>query len=206
MKDFWNERYAASEYAYGVQPNAFFKEQLEQLPSQGKALFPAEGEGRNAVYAAQKGWDVTAFDISDEGQKKALALASEKNVTIHYNVVAPGLPDLPKDAYDLIVLIYAHFDPTLRVQLHEALLNSLRPGGTIILEAFHKENLPFVEKNPQVGGPRNEALLMDENTLRTEFKGLNISLLEKQIVHLNEGLYHVGEGCVVRMVGRRYEI
>ena len=70
MQDFWNKRYKQKEYAYGEQPNRFFKEQIQNL-SPGKALFPAEGEGRNAVYAAQLGWEVEAFDISEEGKNKA---------------------------------------------------------------------------------------------------------------------------------------
>jgi len=76
MIDFWNARYAAAEYAYGTEPNAFFKAQLDQL-TPGRLLLPAEGEGRNAVYAAKKGWEVVAFDQSDAGQKKALKLAKE---------------------------------------------------------------------------------------------------------------------------------
>jgi hypothetical protein len=104
MKAFWDERYAAKEYAYGTTPNLFFKEKIEKIEKRGLALFPAEGEGRNAVYAAQLGWKVEAFDISDSGQRKALALAKEKEVEIEYSVVSPGIPDLPKSKYDLIVL------------------------------------------------------------------------------------------------------
>lgn len=85
MKAFWNQRYDEPEYAYGTQPNLFFKDQLDQL-TPGKLLMPAEGEGRNAVYAAGKGWEVTAFDSSSSGQKKALRLAQEKKVTLNYLV------------------------------------------------------------------------------------------------------------------------
>jgi hypothetical protein len=84
--------------------------------------------------------------------------------------------------------------------MHARLTQSLKPGGKVILEAFHKENLPLVSKDPKVGGPRNEDMLMDEETLRQEFAGLQFEMLEKQIVTLEEGAYHVGEGCVVRMV------
>lgn len=70
----WNERYSTDEFAYGEEPNAYFKEQLDKLNA-GAILFPAEGEGRNAVFAATRGWRVAAFDISTEGKKKALRLA-----------------------------------------------------------------------------------------------------------------------------------
>ena len=77
----WNERYSKKEFAYGEQPNQFLKEQLENLPV-GSILFPAEGEGRNAVYAAKLGWDVYAFDISIEGKNKAMKLAEANKVSI----------------------------------------------------------------------------------------------------------------------------
>ena len=77
MKDFWNERYASTEYVYGKEPNQYFKQILCSL-SPGKILLPAEGEGRNAVYAASLGWQVYAYDFSERAYKKAMALAAEK--------------------------------------------------------------------------------------------------------------------------------
>ena len=85
MNDFWNDRYSSKEYVYGTGPNQFYKEQLEKL-APGKILFPAEGEGRNAVYTAKKGWSVTAFDPSSEGRKKALLLAKKNKVQIEYQI------------------------------------------------------------------------------------------------------------------------
>ena len=81
-----NSRYAANEYAYGMAPNQLLKTVLEQYDKGGDILFPAEGEGRNAVYAATQKWNVTAFDISTEGQKKALKLATGQQVKIDYEV------------------------------------------------------------------------------------------------------------------------
>lgn len=81
----WNDRFSQKEYAYGEQPNNYLKEQLEKLTA-GTILFPAEGEGRNAVFAAKCGWTVSAFDISSEGRKKAIRLAELNNVTIDYQV------------------------------------------------------------------------------------------------------------------------
>ena len=77
MKEFWEIRYAEKQYAYGENPNVYFKEQLDKLKP-GKILLPAEGEGRNAVYAAKQGWEVMAFDLSSEGKNKAEKLAAKK--------------------------------------------------------------------------------------------------------------------------------
>ncbi|MEO5947061.1 MAG: hypothetical protein ABIP79_09605, partial [Chitinophagaceae bacterium] len=85
MKEKWDERYSAKEFAYGEQPNNYLKEQLLKIPA-GTILFSAEGEGRNAVYAATIGWTVFAFDISAEGRKKAIQLADKHHVKINYEV------------------------------------------------------------------------------------------------------------------------
>ena len=76
MKEFWDERYAEPDYVYGKAPNKYFKEKLDEI-QRGKILFPAEGEGRNAVYAAKKGWRVSAFDISEKGKEKALNMTNK---------------------------------------------------------------------------------------------------------------------------------
>ncbi|HEX7902265.1 MAG TPA: hypothetical protein VF487_00200 [Chitinophagaceae bacterium] len=83
--DRWNDRYSKDEFAYGEHPNNYLKKQLEKLNA-GKILFPAEGEGRNAVFAAKLGWTVSAFDISVEGKNKAFKLAAANKVIIDYQV------------------------------------------------------------------------------------------------------------------------
>jgi 2-polyprenyl-3-methyl-5-hydroxy-6-metoxy-1,4-benzoquinol methylase len=109
MQDFWNIRYNQKEYAYGTQANQFLKEQIKNLKP-GKALFPAEGEGRNATYAAQLGWEVEAFDLSIEGKNKAENLAKHRNVLINYTVGDLENIHFEPNQFDLIVLIFAHFE------------------------------------------------------------------------------------------------
>ncbi|NMA73892.1 MAG: hypothetical protein GX963_06955 [Bacteroidales bacterium] len=86
VKDFWNKRYSKNEYVYGEQPNLFFKEIIDTLPI-GRILLPADGEGRNGVYAASKGWNVDSFDISHEAKMKALNLSKSKGVDLSYKVM-----------------------------------------------------------------------------------------------------------------------
>lgn len=110
--DFWNERYAEKEYVYGTQPNVFFKEQLDQLVA-GNVLLPAEGEGRNAVYAALQGWDVVAFDISTSGKVKAMQLSAAQKVVVDYQVTS--VLDFKTDIkFDTIGLCYTHFPVEIR--------------------------------------------------------------------------------------------
>jgi SAM-dependent methyltransferase len=122
MSEFWNKRYALKEYVYGTEPNLFFKNQFIKL-SPGKILFPAEGEGRNAVYAAKLGWDVYAFDSSTEAKKKAEWLAEENSVEIKYHVNDMETADYPLDFFDCIILIFAHFHPFERNYFHNKLLS-----------------------------------------------------------------------------------
>ncbi len=197
MSDFWNTRYAQEDYAYGIEPNAFYAEYLPTLSGK-KILFAAEGEGRNAVYAAQQGYDVTAYDLSEQGKKKALALAAQMNVSIAYHVGALDTLDFTPESFDGLVLIFAHFPAEIRQQEHQKLLSLLKPGGKVLFEAFAKAQLG----NPS-GGPKDVALLFDELEVRTEFDGLEFEVLETVEVDLDEGPYHQGKGIVVRFIGTK---
>ena len=197
MNNFWNERYAEKIFAYGIAPNEFYEEQLAKLPK-GKILFAAEGEGRNAVYAAQQGFEVFAFDSSSEGKNKAETLAHENKISIHYEV--KGLEEVhhPENSFDVIVLVYAHFPYETRKKYLKKLVSFLKPNGTIIFEAFGKEQLNF-----QSGGPKQLDMLFSEEEIRNEFPGLNFSYLATVETTLNEGPYHQGKGNVVRFIGQK---
>ncbi len=198
----WNEKYREKEFAYGTQPNEFLKEQIDKLTS-GKILFGAEGEGRNAVYAAKIGWNVCAFDISVEGKNKALKLAEKNNVSIDYQVGL--LPELnfKNGDFDAIALIYAHFPPNIRSEYHKILDKKLKKGGIVIFEAFGKNHLKYREMNPEVGGPGNLDLLFSIDELKSDFQNYEILELVEKEVELKEGLYHNGKGWVIRYVGRK---
>jgi SAM-dependent methyltransferase len=200
--DRWNERYSSEAYAYGETPNDYLREQLLKL-SPGTILFAAEGEGRNAVFAASLGWDVHAFDISIEGKNKALRLAKKYNVSLDYQV--GELPELnfQPEQFDALALIYAHFPPAIRSTYHQLLSTKLRPGGTIIFEAFSKKHLDYVTQNPSVGGPRDLPSLFSEEELKADFGDFQFSEFAETEIELNEGVYHKGKGSVIRLVGKK---
>jgi ubiquinone/menaquinone biosynthesis C-methylase UbiE len=198
----WDERYRDSEYAYGEQPNKYLEEQLGKLPV-GKILFPAEGEGRNAVFAARQGWEVSAYDISNEGQKKALQLAQRNHVSIDYQVGALQTLNYKEGQFDVIALIYAHFPADIKSALHKELDKYLRKGGTVIFEAFSKTHITFNEKNEKVGGPRDIASLFSVEEIRNDFHNYEIIELMEKEIELHEGLYHNGRASVIRFVGRK---
>ncbi len=160
---------------------------------QGRVLFPAEGEGRNAVYAARKGFNVHAFDFSREGQKKALALAVGSGVTIDYRVTTYEEADYPAAWFDAVVLVFAHMPPGKRRQWHRKLAGFLAPGGTLVIEGFSKEQLGYPS-----GGPRDIEMLYSEEELLLDFEELEVVELEKKVIQLEEGLYHKGPASVIR--------
>jgi SAM-dependent methyltransferase len=202
MNQKWDERYKDTEFAYGTEPNVFFKEWLPKFKP-GTIIMPADGEGRNGVFAAQLNWKVTSFDLSSEGQQKALKLAKENNVTLDYIVGDLEELEFEKHSFDAIGLIYAHFSAETKSKLHQKLNEYLKPGGIIIFEAFSKKHLDFKKRNPKVGGPDNINDLFSKEEILTDFQNFEILLLEEEEIILNEGKFHIGNGSVIRFVGKK---
>jgi len=202
MKEFWDKRYAEKEMAYGKEPNVFFKSQLEKLQI-GKLLLPAEGEGRNAVYSATSGWKVSAFDISEEGKRKAYQLADKSNVSIDYKIIGLDKTVYEKEYFDCIGLIYAHFPAHLKSEYHKIIDTYLKKDGIIILEGFSKKQIDYNTTNPKAGGPKNIDMLFSVEEIKQDFSNYEIIELSEKEVTLNEGLYHIGKSSVGRFVGRK---
>lgn len=198
----WNDRYSSEEFAYGTEPNNYLKEQLKKLEA-GSILFPAEGEGRNAVFAATKGWNVSAFDISSEGKSKALQLAENYNVTIDYQVGELQALNFQVEQFDAVALIYAHFPAEIKSSIHKMLDLYLRKGGIMIFEAFSKNHLEYVLKNEKVGGPKDIGSLFSIDEIKADFPDYDIIELEEKEIELSEGLFHNGTGSVIRFVGKK---
>jgi ubiquinone/menaquinone biosynthesis C-methylase UbiE len=193
----WDERYGAPDYAFGTEPNHFFKLQIDQIKP-GKILMVAEGEGRNAVYAASKGWEVYAFDSSAEGRKKAMELAENKAVKIEYSLSDVEEVKYNENYFDAIGFIYIHLPEDRRKYLYNRMLNYLKPGGLLILECFSKDQL-----NYQSGGPKDVSMLLSEADLEKDFEGMEIIALKREVTFLQEGSYHQGEASVVRCMARK---
>ncbi|GAA3967146.1 class I SAM-dependent methyltransferase [Pedobacter ginsengiterrae] len=198
----WDARYSSEEFAYGEQPNNYLKEQLEKLKP-GKILFAAEGEGRNAVFAARQGWTVSAFDISAEGKNKAIQLANKNNVPIDYQVGELQNLNFQTNQFDVIALIYAHFPANIKSSIHQMLDKYLSKDGIIIFEAFSKNHLDYLAKNEKVGGPKDIESLFSIDEIKLDFPNYEVIELEEKEIELSEGKFHNGTGSVIRFVGRK---
>jgi len=192
--EFWDQRYKASEFVYGIEPNAFLAGILQGEPP-GRLLLPAEGEGRNALYAARLGWQVDAVDYSAIGRDKALALARQAGVSIDYVLADLAEWPPPPATYDLIGLIYLHLPSAQRREVHQRLVSGLKPGGILVLEAFSQAQL-----GNSSGGPQNLDLLYSLEDLREDFASLAIRSLAETTITLDEGGGHQGRAQVIRMI------
>jgi SAM-dependent methyltransferase len=193
----WDERYATKEYIYGTAPNGFLVSVADQIPA-GPVLCLAEGEGRNAVFLAQRAHAVTAVDGSRTGLLKAEALAAARGAHLVTQVTDLAAYAIEPGAWAGIVAIWAHLPPTLRRRVHAQVVAGLRPGGVFVLEAYTPAQLAY-----GTGGPKDPALCMTLAELRAELAGLDFVVAcecERDVV---EGTGHTGRAAVVQVCARR---
>ena len=195
MKQFWNDRYSEEEFIYGVEPNEFLKLELDKIPT-GSILLPAEGEGRNAVYAASKGWNVTAFDYSEAAKVKTTLLAEKMNVKLDYSIEDYNTINFDKNSFDAIALIYTH--TANWKETYTNLFQYLKPNGTLILELFNKKQI-----NNSSGGPKDESMLLNKEDLAPLLSIFSQVKVWEDTCDLDEGKYHSGFANVVRCVAKK---
>lgn len=188
---FWNERYAKDAYAYGKTPNTFFLEELDKIPP-GRILFPAAGEGRNAVHAIEKGWNVSAFDQSFQAKIKAQKLAEERGVNLEY-AVADAKDYLCPAMVDAIFYSYFHVPAADRDHLFKKLNGFLTNNGMVLFEGFSLKNLELSS-----GGPKVPAMLFTEELVRNLFEDFSSVEVWEEEVELQEGLFHNGPAVLIR--------
>lgn len=206
MQDKWNERFSSEEYVYGKEPNIFLKEFYELNPSLFKnpVLMLGDGEGRNGVYLATRGLDVSSLDYAEMGLRKAKKLAEEKNVDLKTILSDVNEFDFGKEKWGTIVLIFLHLTKDERKNLYSKIKDALVPDGLFFMEVFSVDQL-----NYNSGGPSLPELLYTKEELEKEFKKpfdgyrFEIIISEQKVVLLHEGKLHEGEGSVVRFVCRK---
>jgi len=193
MKEFWDKRFQTSEYIYGLEPNVYFKRFINTI-KKGHLLLPAEGEGRNAVFAARHKWKVDAFDISVVAREKALDLAEKHRVCINYSIADIDTFSYHKLRYDAVALIYVHQSRPAFQKLIASIHRCLKIGGILVFEAFSKEQI-----NYQSGGPRDLDMLYDITGLIYDLEGFRVLEVEQRVTMLDEGPVHQGPASIIRL-------
>lgn len=193
----WEERFGADAYLYGTQPNDFLEARVAGLPA-GRVLCLAEGEGRNAVFLAAQGHDVHSVDLTEAGVAKTLRLADERGVRVAAQVGDLAVFDIGKAEWDVVVSIFAHMPPHVRRDLHARVVDALRPGGVLILEAYTPDQI-----GRGTGGPSLPEMTMTLAGLRDELAGLTFEHAAELTREVVEGPGHSGVGAVVQVVARK---
>lgn len=196
-RDFWNEKFANTEYAYGTEPNEFLAASVAKLKP-GAALSLAEGEGRNAVWLAQQGFTVSSIEQSEKGVAKTLRLALQRGVIVMAERGELETFHIQPNSWDLIVSVYAHTPQELRRKLHRQVVAGLKPGGVFILEAYTPAQIPN-----NTGGPKDASLMPTAELLRSELNGLVFDHIEEVERDVVEGSLHTGTAHVVQVVAHR---
>ena len=189
----WNNRFSGDGWAYGKEPNEWLKLRIQ--PNNGKALVPADGEGRNAVYIASLGYETTVFDLSDVGKTKCAILAKEKSVQVDYQVDDIATRDFKNEYYDLIACSWFHIPWELFTIHYPRMLTSLKPGGDFICEGYHTSQLEL-----NSGGPKSLDLLWDlDEVMDVISDGFDVIHAEVESIELDESDLHRGPAKVVRI-------
>lgn len=190
---FWNGKFSKADYFYGTKPNEFLASKIELIKNKKKLLCLGEGEGRNALFFAKNGFEVSAIDASDVGLAKLDLKSKEENLEI--KTFCMDLNHWKADEnYDVIVASYLHMFKDERKNLFEKIENSLYSNGYFIGEFFSTKQLTY-----NSGGPKDLELLYTIEDFENHFLFCKKELIE-EIVTLDEGIGHQGEACVIRVV------
>jgi SAM-dependent methyltransferase len=201
--NFWDQQFSTPDFKYGKAANCFLRDQAFRLSPNSKVLLPGDGEGRNSVWLATQGHQVTAVDNSAVGLAKAQRLAAEHLVAVE-TVLADLEHWVPTPAsFDALVLTYVHLPASLRPLAHRHLAEALRPGGWFILEAFHPRQLAYTS-----GGPKAEAMLYTTDLIRRDLDALAVPGFTEVLawegeVQLDEGNGHQGPAYLTRYIAQR---
>jgi SAM-dependent methyltransferase len=176
--DTWDERYREWDYVWSVEPNRFVAELVEErglLAGNGRrALDWACGEGRNAVWLAEHGWQVTGVDYSPVGLDKARRLASDRGVADRLELVETDVTTWqPPQVFDLVVVSYLQLPPQQRREAIRAAAGALRPGGTLLLAAHDSANIEHGS-----GGPKDPAVLYTPGGIMEDLRGAPVQWSE----------------------------
>lgn len=195
----WNQRFKADDYIFGREPNDFLRTQAALFAPGDRVLCVADGEGRNSVWLARQGLRVDAFDISENGVRKARVLAADAKVDVEFSVSDCDRWPWPADCYDAVVAIFVQFaDPPMRDRLFSNMIRSLKPGGLLVLQGYTPQQLDF-----KTGGPPVLSHLYTNDMLRNAFASLHILELREYEADLAEGTQHHGRSALIGLVARK---
>jgi SAM-dependent methyltransferase len=197
--DRWQARYATPDYIFGSEPNEFLARCRPLLPRSGKVLAVADGEGRNGVWLAKQGLDVTSIDFSPIAQEKARALAKDNRVAVTFIEADVHAWAYPAETFDVVAEIFTQFStPAERAPKWAGMRRALKRGGLLIVQGYTPKQLEY-----GTGGPKQVEHLYTRAMLERAFGDLDdVQILEEER-ELHEGAAHSGMSAVIGLTARK---
>jgi SAM-dependent methyltransferase len=193
----WEQRFRVAEYVFGKEPNYFLASRAALLPSRGRALAIADGEGRNGVWLAERGLDVVAIEFSPAAQAKAMALAQSRGVTLTFEQTDVHVWPYPDAAFDVVIDIFTQFStPAERATKWSNVRRTLKPDGLLILQGYTPKQLQY-----GTGGPKVVEQLYTRAMLEQAFGDFRDVTIVEEERELHEGAAHSGMSAVIGLTG-----
>ena len=194
----WDERFSIEDYLFGAEPAQALVKLEHYLIPQGDTLVIADGEGRNSVYLASKGFKVTATDASTVANIKAKALAASQNVEVNYQVEDFFDIDWSAKQYDNIVGIFFQFIPPDKIkQVLRALRTAIKKGGTLLIHGYTPQQIELA-----TGGPKDVSLMYNKELFEDVFESVEILVNKEYQIKLSEGSGHKGQSALIDFVAK----
>ena len=195
----WNERLASETYWFGIEPTPFLAAQAFRLKPGQKALSIADGEGRNGVFLARQGLEVTSVDLTPNGVAKAKRLAARFGVTIQTIIADLEIWDWGEPRFHVVVGVLFQFaGPAFRDLLFKQMKHVLLPGGFVMIQGYRPEQLAY-----GTGGPPFVENLYTEALLREKFGDMEILHLESYDREQPEGMQRRGMSALIDLVAKK---
>jgi ubiquinone/menaquinone biosynthesis C-methylase UbiE len=195
----WETRFAKPDYEFGKAPNDFLARCKPLLPTSGTALAVADGEGRNGVWLAEQGLDVTSVDFSPSAQKKARALAAERGVSMTFIEADMHTWPYPESAFDVVAEIFTQVStPAGRALKWAGMRRALKPGGLIVIEGYSPKQLDY-----GTGGPKQIEHLYTREMLTQAFGDFGDVRIVEEEREMHEGVAHAGMSAVINLTARK---
>lgn len=194
----WEERFQTPDYVFGTRPAQFLTDHRSLLTRGQTALCVADGEGRNSVFMAECGLDVTALEFAPSAIAKARKLAAERGVDVDFRQVDVTDHDWPA-RHDLVAGIFIQFlGPGPRATLMDNMKRSVAPGGLMLLHGYTPEQIAL-----KTGGPPYPENMYTEALLADAFTGWNILENRAYMREIKEGSGHDGQSALIDFIARK---
>lgn len=198
MTSIWDERYRDHPSAFGTAPNDFLVETVDRLPRDlGPVLCIGDGQGRNGVFLAERGFDVVSMDLSAVGMAAAAELAASRGVALR-TVVADLATYEPPTPLGAVVSIFCHLPSAVRATAFPRLVGALAPGGVWLQESYAPDQI-----GRGTGGPSDPDMLGAAWQVISELVPLVPLLAREEERRVVEGEFHTGDASVVQYLGRK---